>query len=106
MNGKQFRLRGGSSPDGKGNRMKNSVFVILLILFGLVIYAAFNQPSQLQPIPFSQAVSDANSGKIQRIEVDGDTLKITPRGQSQPTEKSFKEAGSSIYQQGLQQGKV
>lgn len=86
--------------------MKNSVFIILLVLFGLVIYAAFNQPNQLQSVPFSQVISDANGGKIQRIEVSGDALKITPVGQSQATEKSFKEPGSSIYQQGLQQGKV
>ena len=87
MDRKQFRLSGGQSPDGKGSRMKNSVFAALLILFGLVIYAAFNQPSQLRPVPFSQVISEANNGKIQRIEVDGENLKVTPKGQSQPTEK-------------------
>src|SRR5436190_23029419 len=106
MDGKQFRLRGGSGSGGKGNRMKNSVFIALLVLFGLVIYAAFNQPSQLQSIAFSKDISDANGGKTAQIEVDGDTLKITPKNQTQPTEKSFKEPGSSIYEQGLKQGKV
>ena len=106
MDGKQFRLGGGSSSGGKGSRMKNSVFIALLILFGLVIYAAFNQPSQLQTIAFSKAISNANSGKTAVIEVDGDTLKITPKGETQATEKSYKEPGSSIYEQGLQQGKT
>src|SRR5438876_128630 len=106
MDGKQFRIRGGKKPDGKGNRMKNSVFIALLVLFGLVIYAAFNQPSQLRSVAFSQVISQANNGKIKQIEVDGDSLKVTPVGQSQATEKSYKEPGSSIYEQGLKQGKV
>src|SRR5581483_10548843 len=106
MDGKQFRLRGGRGSDGKNNRMKNSVFIAILILMGLVIYAAFNQPSQLQEVSFSQVLNDANSGKIAKIEVDGDALKVTPKGKSAPTEKSFKEPGSSIFEQGLKQGKV
>jgi len=106
MDRKQFRLGGGRGSDGKGNRVKNSVFIALLVLFGLVIYAAFNQPSQLQSVPFSQVVNQANSGQIKTIEVNGDELKVTPKGESQATEKSFKEPGSSIYEQGLKQGKV
>lgn len=106
MDGKQFRLRGGKSPDGKNSRMKNSLFIALLILFGLVIYAAFNQPSQLRTVPFSQVVSQANNGKISQIVVNGTELQVTPKGQNHATEKSYMESGVSIFQQGLQQGKV
>lgn len=105
-NKKQFRLSGGGSGNEKSNRFKNFGFAALLILFGLVIYAAFNQPSQLKEVPFSQVVSDANSGKIAKITIKGNELNITPQGEAKPTEKSFKEEGSTIYQQGLQQGKV
>src|SRR6266404_284262 len=106
MEKKPFRLSGGRS-DGGRNYFKNFGFVALIILFGLIIYAAVNQPSQLQTIPFSQAISDANNGKIKQITVNGDQeLDIIPLGQNQPTEKSFKEAGSSIYEQGLKQGKT
>jgi cell division protease FtsH len=79
----------------------------LLVLFGLIVYAAVNQPSQLKTVPFSQVISEANNGKIKQITVSGEQeLDITPIGQNHPTEKSFKEAGSSIYEQGLKQGKV
>src|SRR5579864_9156145 len=106
MEKKPFRLSGGRN-DGGRNYFKNFGFVALIILFGLIIYAAVNQPSQLQTIPFSQAISDANNGKIKQITVNGDQeLDITPLGQNQATEKSFKEAGSSIYEQGLKQGKT
>src|SRR3989344_152115 len=104
-NKKQFRLSGGGGGE-KRNRFKNFGFLALLILFALVIYTAFNQPSQLKEVSFSQVVTEANSGNIQKIQVNGNELLITPKGQSKPTEKSFKEEGSSIYQQGLEQGKV
>jgi cell division protease FtsH len=108
MDKKQFRLGGkaapGSSP--RRNRFKNAGFVALLVLFGLIIYAAFNQPSNLKTVAFSQVVSEANAGKIKEINVNGDKLTVTPQGQSKATEVSYKETGSSIYEQGLQQGKV
>lgn len=106
MDRKQFRLGGGAGSDGRGSRWKNAGFIALIVLFGLVIWAAFNQPSQLKTVPFSQVISEANKGHVQQITVNGDNLEITPKGETQPTEKSVKEPGSSIYEQGLQQGKV
>ena len=108
MDKKQFRLGGGASQGGapQRSRFKNAGFIALLVLFGLIIYAAFNQPSNLQTVPFSQVVSEANSGKIKEINVNGDKLTITPQGQNKATEVSYKETGSSIFEQGLQQGKV
>ncbi|HVO86658.1 MAG TPA: ATP-dependent zinc metalloprotease FtsH [Candidatus Binatia bacterium] len=107
MDRKQFRL-GSDKRGGKGgrNRFKNIGFVILVALFALIVFAAFKQPTTLKDVPFSQAVSDANSGKTSQIVVNGNQLTITPKGQSQATERSYKEDGSSIYEQGLQQGKV
>jgi cell division protease FtsH len=106
MEKKPFRLSGGRTS-GSNNRFKSFGFIALVILFGLVIYGAVNQPSPLRSIPFSRVISDANSGKVKQITVNGDQeLDVTPVGQTQPTEKSYKEAGSSIYEQGLQQGKT
>ena len=110
MDKKPFGLgggRGGKTPaGGSRNNFKNAGFIALLILLGLIVYAAFNQPSKLQQVPFSQAISDANAGKTKQILVNGDELQITPDGQNAATEKSYKEPGSSIYEQGLKQGKV
>jgi cell division protease FtsH len=107
MDGKQFKIGGGSPKGGsRKNRFKNAGFIALIILFGLIIFAAFSQPSTLKPVPFSQVVNEANNGKIQKITVNGDELEVTPKGDTKPTEKSFKEQGSSIYEQGLKQGKV
>jgi len=106
MDRKQFRLGDGGGSRGRNNRFKNAGFIALVVLFGMVVYAAFNQPSQLKEVPFSQVISDANSGKIKQITVSNNELDVTPAGQDHPTEKAFKEDGSSIYEQGLKQGKV
>ena len=106
MNKNKFRLKRSGGGDQKRNNFKNAGFVALLILFGLVVFAAFNQPSTLKDVPFSQIVNRANEGQIKRIVITGNELEITPKDQTKATEKSRKETGSSIYEQGLEQGKV
>ena len=105
MDGKQFKVGPGGGPDRR-SRFRNIGFIALLILFGMIFFAAFRQPTQLKEVPFSQAISDANTGKIKSITIKGEELQITRQNQTKPTEKAFKEAGSSIFEQGLQQNKV
>jgi cell division protease FtsH len=106
MNGKQFRLGGKGGGKAGRNRFKNVGFAALVILFGLLAYSAVSHPTQLKTVPFSQVVNDANNGKISQIVVNGDSLQVTPVGQTKATEQSYKEAGSSIYEQGLKQGRT
>ncbi len=91
------------SIKGGNNRrnFKNFGFAALIILLSLVVVAAFNQPSTLKDVPFSQVISDANTGNIKEITIQGDSLEVTKAGENKPSEKSRKETGSSIYQQGL-----
>ena len=42
----------------------------------------------------------ANDGKIAQLEIQGNDIRVTPKGESKPTERSVKESGS-IYEQGL-----
>lgn len=100
MDNKPFRIKG-RGPKKPNRNFKNAGFVALLILFGLIIYASLNQPNTLKSVAYSDVIKRANSGEIQRIEISGDELTVTPKGESKPTEKSRKEAGSSIYEQGL-----
>ena len=48
-------------------------------------------------------INRANKGEISKLEIQGSDIYVTPEGQSEATEKSYKEAGSSIYEQGLKQ---
>ncbi len=86
---------------GKRRNFKNVGFIALVVLIGLVIFAAYNQPEKLDTIPFSQVITQANGGEIKSIDVENNELKITMQGEEQPSAQSRKEAGSSIYEQGL-----
>lgn len=105
MDGKQFRA-GPGVGSGRNGRFRNIGFIALLILFALIFFATFRQSSQLKEVPISQVISDANAGKIKSINLKGSNLEITPQGQTKPTLRSVKDEGSSLYEQGLQQGKV
>lgn len=83
--------------------MKNFAFVAILVLLGLVIFAAYNQPSSLKEVPLSQTISEANNGQVSKLVLNGNEVEVTKKGEDKATEKSYKEAGSSIYDQGLKQ---
>ncbi len=106
MDKKQFRIGGASGGDNNRNWLKNFGFIALLVLFGLIIYSAVKHPVNLKNVPFSQVITEANGGQTEKITIDGDKLAVTPKGQPKPTEKSVKENGSSIYEQGLEHGKT
>ena len=104
MDRKNFRRVGGNSNSNRGRGFRNVGFVALIILVGLIVYAAYNQPSELEPKPLSEVVQQANNGEVESINITGNKLEVTKKGEEEPTIESRKEPGSSIYEQGLEQG--
>lgn len=86
--------------------MKNAGFIALIVLFGLIIFAAYNQPSNLQKVPITTAVQDANSGKYSKINLNGNELDITKKGDSKPTLKTFLEQNATLKDEGFNFSKV
>jgi cell division protease FtsH len=104
MDNKPLRNR---KPGGKGNRgVKNAGFVALLILFGLIIFAAYNQPSTLKEINTTQAIAETNAGKYSKIVVNGNELDITPKNADHATLKTHIDNHSSLREQGFDTTKV
>src|SRR3990167_8684837 len=100
MDKKSFRgKQNKAAPNRRG--IKNAGFVAMLILIGLVIFASSSQPSNLKDVPISEVIARANRGEVQQIAIKGNDIEITKKGESKPSEKSHKEPGSSIYEQGL-----
>lgn len=97
-----------SRNKGKGNNRnaKNIGFVALIIIFGLIIIGATNQPSTLKKIPITQAVTESNEGKYQKIKVTGNELVITKDNEPKPTLKSYLEPNSTMKEQGFNTTKV
>jgi cell division protease FtsH len=97
------------SPPGAGNGrrgFKGAGFIALLVLFGLIIFATYGQPSGLKEVPFTQVVEDANRGQYSKIEIKGNELKITKKGDDKATLKSFKDPREGLKEEGVDQSKV
>lgn len=81
--------------------LRITLFWAVIVFGALLIYAITGNHENLKSVALSDVVKRANAGEIARIEVQGNGLKITPKGSDKPTESSTKEGGSSIYEQGL-----
>lgn len=88
------------------NIVRLSLFWAILVFSVLAIIAVTTPSDNLKNVAITDVIKRANEGKISKIEVQENDLKVTPKGEQKPTEKSRKEAGSSLTEQGLQQGKT
>lgn len=95
------------SNKSSGRNTKNVAFAAMLILFGLIVVAAVNQPNKsLKTVPLTQAVRDANNGKYANMKVTGSEIKITEGGQSKPTLKTYLEQNATLKGEGFNFDKV
>jgi cell division protease FtsH len=101
MDNKPFNKNKKPNDYAKRRGFRNFGFVALIVLLGLVVYAAYQKPSTLQEVPFNDVVNRANKGEVKTIVITGDELTVTKKGEDQPSQESRKETGSSIYEQGL-----
>jgi cell division protease FtsH len=100
MDKKSFKSNknlGGAKRSG----MKNAGFIIILLLFGLIVFSFVGQNDKLTNVPVSEVISRANKGEIEKIVIKDNSLEVTNKGEKTATQKSSKEAGSSLYEQGL-----
>ena len=85
----------------KGNLVRNIIFWVIIIGLGIGIFALTRQQGGLKQVSFSDVIAQANKGEVQEITIQGNELLITKKDQQKPTERSYKEPGSSIFEQGL-----
>jgi len=98
--------KGSKIPGGNKRNIKNAGFVALIILFGLIILAAYKQPSSLKEISSTQAITDTNAGHYSKMEVTNNELVITEKNQDHATLKSYVDSNSSLKAQGFDTNKV
>lgn len=106
MDKKPFRSNKSKPGNPKRRGMKNAGFIALLVLFSLVIFAAYRQPSTLKEIPITQAVQESNAGKYSKITVSGNELDITKKGDQHPTIKTYTEPNATLKDEGFNYAKV
>lgn len=92
---------------GSGRRSFKGVgFIALIILFGLVMFAAYGQPSSLKSVPLTEVIKDTNDSKYSKIEVSGNELTITKKGDDKPALKSFKDPNATLKEEGVDVSKA
>ncbi|HMS93562.1 MAG TPA: ATP-dependent zinc metalloprotease FtsH [Candidatus Saccharibacteria bacterium] len=95
------------APKKKGlNLVRLSLFWAILIVGTLAAIAIFSPQDNLKEVSISSVIQRANKGEIKKIEIQGNDVKVTPKNADKPTERSVKEGGSSLYEQGLKQDKT
>jgi cell division protease FtsH len=104
MDRNPFKTPPTKSPKQRG--FKNVGFIALLVLLVLIVLAAYNRPSSLQTISFSQVVQDANKGDYSAILVNGTTLQITKKGDTKPTLQSYIGTNTDVKTDGINLEKV
>ena len=83
------------------NLIRLGLFWVILIFIVLAGVAFLSPADNLKEVALSDVISRANSGQITSIEIQGNEIKVTPKGSDKPTEKSIKQGDSSIQEQGL-----
>ncbi|MGB3945755.1 MAG: ATP-dependent zinc metalloprotease FtsH [Candidatus Saccharimonadales bacterium] len=89
-----------------GKRMSNmlrlGMFWAILVVTTLTVIALTTPQENLKEVAISSVIERANKGEVTKLEVTGDDVKVTVKGQDKPTEKSIKASGSSLKEQGLE----
>lgn len=90
------------APKNKtSNWVRLGLFWAIVVIGILTIFAVVSPHESLKEVPLSEVVKRANAGEITRLDIQGSEIKVTPKGQDKATETTIKEAGTSIYEQGL-----
>lgn len=88
----------------KGNSkktwIKNTGFVFIILIFGLIFLLSYKQPAKLAEKSFNDVMNRANSGEVSKLTVNGSNIEVTLKGKDKPSEKTRKEANATLYGQG------
>lgn len=88
-------------PVNGNSWLRKSLFFAVIAFFVISFLAILFPQQNLKDVPFSDVLRRANGGEISKLEIQGSDIFVTPKGEQKATEKSYKESGSSIYEQGL-----
>lgn len=88
---------------GISNTVRLTLFWVLLIVTTIAVLAVISPHQELKTVPISDVITRANEGDITKLEVEGNNVKVTPKGQDEATEKSVKDPSGTLYDQGLKE---
>ena len=78
-----------------GNSIRLGLFWAIVILASLAGWAYMTPQEKLKEVPIAQVITEANAGKLAKVEGQGDNLTLTEKGKDKPTQKSYIQGGVS-----------
>ena len=75
------------------NFLRLTLFWAIIVVAGLAVMAIINPQENLEEVPISEVINRANRGEITKIEGQGGDLKITQKGEDEPSQKSYIQGG-------------
>jgi cell division protease FtsH len=104
MDKKNFK--GGDNKQTQKRTVKNVGFILLLVVFGLLIWSTNQNKSNLKEVPLSDVISQANQGQYKKIEIKGGKLEITKKDEDKASLQSFMNDQTSLKEEGVDYSKV
>lgn len=95
-----------AAPSPNGKKFKNATFIALIILFGLVIFASTNNSAQIEEVPLTQVVQQANDGQFERLVVQGNKIEVFKPGDETASLRSSMRPNISLKEEGVDYNKV
>ncbi|NCU30492.1 ATP-dependent zinc metalloprotease FtsH [Candidatus Saccharibacteria bacterium] len=83
----------------RSQQIRSGLFLAIMVFLVMLGYALFSSDTSLKEKPISDVINRANKGEITKIEGQGDDLKVTPKDQDKPTEKTYIRGGISTLTQ-------
>jgi cell division protease FtsH len=94
-------------PSGGRRIIKNIGFILIGLSLLMIVMVSYMGPSDApNRKDFSDVITRANNGEIHKLVIQGDRVEVIVNEGDDPTEYTFKEQYSSIYEQGLEYNKV
>lgn len=103
-NTNQSKGHNNANTNNVSNMIRSGIFILIMVLFAVMIVNNFSTKSAHKAeVALSDVIMRANDpeGNIAKITVTGNTLDITLKGQTEPTETSRKDGSGTLYDQGL-----
>lgn len=91
------KLPKGKLPPAKRKWFKNIGFILILVIISAIFLYSFNQPDKLEEKSYNDVIARANKGEISKLEVSGNSIKVTKNGENKPSEKTQKQEGVDLY---------
>lgn len=104
MSDKLGNIKDKKNKPGLSNTLRSFLFIVIIICAVYLLTGGFDgSRNTTTEVPISDVIARANdeNGNIAKITVSGDQLKITLKGEENPSEISRKDVSGTLYDQGL-----